>query len=271
MATFHKPKVFRSVVGCCICRTKSSSSRFTDSSKYEDQFQSCFKLEEERVGEICNACVLLVKRWKKLPKNTRRNWSHVVDARAGPGGKSFVKQKKKKEEENNIEEFDKIRKKFYEKKSSRSEEDVSVNSPDSPMLYEDAKPDSGGFTASARLQENQLSDFFDCSYWKKERICCGFVFRGLLGEMMVDSRLIQRCPRHDPHQPEEPEDLPLTVESLIESELRKLAEKKSSEPEPGVKDVERSESDEGFCDKSSTVTGPASPDSCETADIELED
>ena len=47
------------------------SSRFTDSSKYEDQFQNCFKLEEERVGEICNACVLLVKRWKKLPKNDR--------------------------------------------------------------------------------------------------------------------------------------------------------------------------------------------------------
>ena len=105
----------------------------------------------------------------------------------------------------------------------------------------------------------------------RERICCGFIFRGLLGEMMVDSRLIQRCPRHDPHQPEpEPEpDLPLTVESLIGSELRKLAEKKSSEP--GVKEAERSESDEGFCDKSSTVTGPASPDSCETADIGLED
>ena len=55
-----------------------------------------------------------------------------------------MKQKKKKEEESNIEEFDKIRKKLYEKKSSRSEEDVSVNSPESPMLYEDTKPDNGG-------------------------------------------------------------------------------------------------------------------------------
>ena len=66
----------------------------------------------------------------------------MVDARAGPGGKSFVKQKKK--EEQNIEEFDKIRKKVYEKKSSRSEEDVSVASPESPMLYEETKPDCGG-------------------------------------------------------------------------------------------------------------------------------
>ena len=89
----------------------------------------------------------------------------MVDARAGPGGKSFVKQKKK--EDNNIEEFDKIRKKLYDKKSVRSEDDVSVSSPESPMLYEEAKPDSSGYTASTRLQENQLSDFFDCSYWKK--------------------------------------------------------------------------------------------------------
>ena len=53
-------------------------------------------------------------------------------------------KQKKKEDNNNIEEFDKIRKKLYEKKSSRSEEDVSVSSTESPMLYEDAKPDSGG-------------------------------------------------------------------------------------------------------------------------------
>lgn len=30
-----------------------------------------------RSGEICNACVLLVKRWKKLPVGTKKNWNHV--------------------------------------------------------------------------------------------------------------------------------------------------------------------------------------------------
>ncbi|XP_078582851.1 SIN3-HDAC complex-associated factor-like [Branchiostoma floridae x Branchiostoma japonicum] len=64
MFSFHKPKVYRSISGCCICGAKSSSSRFTDSAKYEVEFQKCFKLHEERSGEICNACVLLVKRWK---------------------------------------------------------------------------------------------------------------------------------------------------------------------------------------------------------------
>jgi hypothetical protein len=111
MFSFHKPKIYRSLSGCCICKAKSSSSRFTDSKKYESEFEKCFRIIEKRSGEICNACVLLVKtfknfsifcteyysyysvlkvkRWKKLPSGTTRNWHHVVDARAGPGTKSM--------------------------------------------------------------------------------------------------------------------------------------------------------------------------------------
>lgn len=53
------------------------SSRFTDSKKYEEDFLECFKLSTPRQGEICNACVLLVKRYKKLPADSDRNWQHV--------------------------------------------------------------------------------------------------------------------------------------------------------------------------------------------------
>jgi len=72
MKTFTRPKIFRSTEGCCICKAKSSSSRFTDSEKYEDDFAGCFQLAEERSGEICNACVLVVKRWRKLPRRKIR-------------------------------------------------------------------------------------------------------------------------------------------------------------------------------------------------------
>lgn len=89
MFSFHKPKIYRSSLGCCICKAKSSSSRFTDSKKYEAEFERCFRINEKRSGEICNACVLLVKRWKKLSPENRlvKHWHHVVDARAGPGTK----------------------------------------------------------------------------------------------------------------------------------------------------------------------------------------
>lgn len=85
MSNFHRPRVYRSVNGCCICGAKSSSSRFTSSHRYEQAFAGCFGLVHQpateamlsRTGDICNACVLLVKRWKKLPHGSSRNWKHV--------------------------------------------------------------------------------------------------------------------------------------------------------------------------------------------------
>uniref|UniRef100_W8B4U7 Protein FAM60A n=2 Tax=Ceratitis capitata TaxID=7213 RepID=W8B4U7_CERCA len=102
MFSFHKPRVYRSTDGCCICRAKSSSSRFTDSRKYEQDSMKCFDLKYPRHGEICNACVLLVKRFKRLPIGSTRHWGHVVDARAGPGTKSITKHKKIRDDSENM-------------------------------------------------------------------------------------------------------------------------------------------------------------------------
>lgn len=82
MLNVHKPRVYKSVQGCCICRAKSSSSRFTDSKRYEQYFKACFHILERRdSSEICNACVLLTKRFKQLPPESTKNWRHVVDVR----------------------------------------------------------------------------------------------------------------------------------------------------------------------------------------------
>ena len=55
--------------------------RFGLGQKYEGWFSPCFQLSEQRGGEICNACVLLVKRFRKLPTGHSQHWAHVVDAR----------------------------------------------------------------------------------------------------------------------------------------------------------------------------------------------
>merc|ERR1711874_577821 len=108
MAAYHKPKMFRSMEGCCICKAKSSSSRFTDSGKYENSFKSCFRLNCSRSGDICNACVLIVKRWRNLPQDTQKNWAHVVNSRCGPGNKiSSLKVKKTEEASQTVEKFEK--------------------------------------------------------------------------------------------------------------------------------------------------------------------
>lgn len=98
MFAFHRPRTFRSASGCCICKAKSSSSRFTDSTKYQHFFEKCFLLEEKRTGVICNACVLLIKRFRNLPKGSTKDWGHIVDARGGPGNKNKHMGKTKKGE-----------------------------------------------------------------------------------------------------------------------------------------------------------------------------
>lgn len=119
------------------------SSRFTDSKKYETDFIQCFQLEVPRRGEICNACVLLVKRFKRLPPGSNRHWGHVVDARTGPGLKSMTKFKKRKEEQEAIvktasvsvtERFSKLFKKTKKKEKSYKKETSSIggSSDDSP-------------------------------------------------------------------------------------------------------------------------------------------
>lgn len=215
MFSFHKPKVYRSSTGCCICKAKSSSSRFTDSKKYEDDFVNCFQLPEKRCGEVCNACVLLVKRWKKLPEGNGRNWRHVVDARAGPGTKSMTKFKSRnhnrpvtKRKSTDTEELDidqPIRKKkprklressICEEGQGADEEDTSPETSRSPTPSEEDMPQK-------RL--SLVSSFIDLTIWKRQKICCGTVYAGPCGAVLVDVRLMKpTCPRRTPCAPLSP-------------------------------------------------------------------
>ncbi|XP_054013084.1 uncharacterized protein LOC128894964 isoform X1 [Hylaeus anthracinus] len=217
MFSFHKPKVYRSSTGCCICKAKSSSSRFTDSKKYEDDFIECFQLEERRTGEICNACVLLVKRWKKLPAGSNRNWRHVVDARAGPGIKSLTKfkSKNKKKMKDLPEKFEKImKKKHIYLKTDRDREQSPAMSDDLTEDYLNGNGSKGSSRAGSPIGSDDIpvtekqidmqdvteskndltvNGFIDLSYFKREIICCGTIFKGPYGEVIVDPSLIKPC------------------------------------------------------------------------------
>jgi len=185
----YKPKMFRSQDGCCICRAKSSSSRFTDSVKYSASFLGCFKLVESdlRHGDICNACVLIVKRWKKLPPGSTKDWSHVVDARAGPGTKAVFRPKRKEDEENlkykhvyrRKNPVAKVRTCSVPRRRADSEESDRTESP--PTVPE------------VSTDQSLYPAFLDASYWKRTLVCCGVVFVGQLGEVMFDQRFYKPC------------------------------------------------------------------------------
>jgi len=175
MSSYHKPRVFRSVEGCCICKAKSSSSRFTDSGKYESAFSACFKVAESaRSGDICNACVLIVKRWRNLPRHTDKDWSHVVNSREGPGGSKVTFRNVKKtvvKVEMVEEKFEKIRKKKQKAVAVRKAPEVDT-------------------------VENDIPGFIDLTYFKRNIVCCGVVYEGLAGEVIIDQRFFKRCPLH---------------------------------------------------------------------------
>jgi len=257
MSAFHKPKLYRTAAGCCICKAKSSSSRFTSSGKYEDFFSSCFLLSEPRGGEICNACVLLVKRYKKLPSGSSRHWAHVVDARAGPGVKNFVRERRREScRERSFKKKHVYRRKRKNTDCSRIETSVSDDSDNSLPLQSTNQP-----------TEPKVSDFIDLNIWKRKLVCCGTIFVGPYGEVMVDPRFLHKCLLHAKPKPK-PVQLPkmpnslFTIEKIIESELRNL-ESSNAVTESSLDMTESGkraspsalpgdpESDEGFYDKPS--------------------
>jgi len=247
MAAFHKPKIYRSTFGCCICKAKSSSSRFTSSKKYEGAFGNCFKLQEVRHGEVCNACVLIVKRWTKLPKDSNKNWAHVVDARNGPGIKNVLKAKPK---EQRPEVFGGIKRKHrYRKKEITKQSRAS-----------DAHQDN-----SSQVRDSLVPDFIDLTYWTRKVVCCGVIYVGQQGEAMVDQRFYKRC---TPEQHAWKQQAVLPAEDIlghnIEMDIDDTNVSKSDETELSefFSDTESltskeefpdlnldTDGDEGFCDK----------------------
>jgi len=179
MSSYHKPKTYRSTEGCCICKAKSSSSRFTDSDKYEDEFENCFLLEsEERTGDICNACVLIVKRWRQLPPGTSKNWAHVVDARAGPGHNTKKMMvpivlkpsvKKRPLEEVDEERSPKILKKVNKKKTLLTKLEARVTKVERSKARR--KNPEGvrrrRLSGDKRMVTTCTSGFIDFGYWRR--------------------------------------------------------------------------------------------------------
>ncbi|CAM1294561.1 FAM60A (predicted) [Pycnogonum litorale] len=213
MFSFHKPRIYRSIEGCCICRAKSSSSRFTDSGRYESEFENCFHITETRSGEICNACVLLVKRWKKLPLGTNRDWSHVVDARAGPGTKSLFKVKNKSMKVAKPPKLS-VAKRVKEEKKKRlllTSQQTSYNnltavrysSVDTNSLSSDSSSDDEvkhvtcSTSRRSRFKNSKppvkISSFLDLNFWKRREICCGTIFTGPNESVLIDTSLLHKC------------------------------------------------------------------------------
>uniref|UniRef100_A0A673M3Z6 Protein FAM60A-like n=1 Tax=Sinocyclocheilus rhinocerous TaxID=307959 RepID=A0A673M3Z6_9TELE len=153
-----------------------------------------YSLGETRSGEICNACVLLVKRWKKLPVGSKKNWNHVVDARGGPSLKTTVKSKKVKSLSRRIRpnQLSRVQKELKRHNSDAHSTTSSASPAQSPSYsnQSDEGSDSELTPGSAR---SPVFSFLDLTYWKRQRVCCGIIYKGRFGEVLIDPHLYKPC------------------------------------------------------------------------------
>jgi len=170
----------------------------------------------------------------------------VVDARAGPGLKPSSKAKKI--EIAKQEDIVKVRRKHvYIRKKL-------INRSDSPIIPLDDAADGAISDSSSRslpqtsltstmakkLRLEKEASFVDLTYWKRKTICCGMIYVGLAGEVMIDERSYTPCSAKI-HQEVKPEPSAQTIQSLIE------ADRESNKGDATATDI-----DEGFFDKPTT-------------------
>lgn len=172
----------------------------------------CFNLDSPRKGEICNACVLLVKRYKRLPSGSNRHWGHVVDARSGPGLKSMNRFKKMKEDvaQQIPEKFSKIFKKTKKSKGHKSENLWDTQS--LPPTPESLDSDEEALRQKSKIQKinkrkilkpqkmpNSLNHttFVDDNVWSRRHSCCGPILENTILESIIfDISSCKPCEEH---------------------------------------------------------------------------
>ncbi|XP_046845340.1 SIN3-HDAC complex-associated factor-like [Xenia sp. Carnegie-2017] len=209
MFASHKPRVHRSSSGCCICRSKSSSSRFATTEKYESLFTACFGVEQgSRTGFICNACVLVVKRWQKLPEENKRSCAHVVDKkcklRRGSRRSTSTDEKTRKKSDEKSPQTDQSKcdsrqkSKDQTKKTCESSTSPTCSSTSSDISETALSLDGRTSTACQtsfffpQVTEDEMKfPFINLCGWRTEEVCCGTIFKGPNGEVLVDPKLLK--------------------------------------------------------------------------------
>lgn len=162
-------------------------------------------MSETRSGEICNACVLLVKRWKKLPVGTKKNWNHVVDARGGPSLKITSRPKKSISKKAKPSQISRLQKEL-KRNNSDAHSTTSSASPAQSPSYSNLSDDGSDTELSRGSSRSPVFSFLDLTYWKRQKVCCGIIYKGRFGEVLIDPHLFKPCCRNKQQQQQQQEE-----------------------------------------------------------------
>lgn len=199
-------------------------------------------MSETRSGEICNACVLLVKRWKKLPVGTKKNWNHVVDARGGPSLKITSRPKKIKSISKKVRpsQISRLQKEL-KRNNSDAHSTTSSASPAQSPSYSNLSDEGSDSELSPGSSRSPVFSFLDLTYWKRQKVCCGIIYKGRFGEVLIDPHLFKPCCRNKQRQQQQQQQ---QGEAEEEEEEDEEDEEEEVEVELGRVDVEKSQTEE---------------------------
>ncbi|XP_012557963.1 SIN3-HDAC complex-associated factor [Hydra vulgaris] len=202
----ERKKVFRSVNGCTVCYAKSGQHPFQNSNKWTKYIQKVFNLNENRTNKVCSSCVKHILKWRRTPKHSRPDLSHIVKTAPlrRPSNRkartsSSIELDSEKKDDNKTAVTNEI-----DELSSESDLDgdlddayFETSSPDSTFSeeyvmkqYKDASSQTSFlYPALTSPQANAFKlPYIDLSKWRQEQICCGVIFRGPSGEVLVDPK-----------------------------------------------------------------------------------
>uniref|UniRef100_A0A8C5BB69 Uncharacterized protein n=1 Tax=Gadus morhua TaxID=8049 RepID=A0A8C5BB69_GADMO len=200
---FHKPKMYRSLDGCCICRS---------SLLHECTLTLC-RLSESRTGDICNACVLLVKRWKKLPVGSKKNWNHVS---------LILTTKKHSSTRYRPRSHVPVEEGTGPDRSAGST--TSSTSPAQSPSYSNLSDEGSDTDIGPGSSQPPVFSFLDLTYWKRQKVCCGIIYKGRFGEVLIDPHLFKPCCRKQQRCSLLPFNLPPSVNRRRSREEQELVD-----------------------------------------------
>lgn len=215
----------RSIEGCTICRVKSARHAFVDSAKWKKYFKDVFGITENRSNEICHLCLKAVNKWRRAGKNSKPDFQNIVDSKFVQSAARRTSVKKRRLSMVEMEVGTKAENKvaLMEEDDLLSADDTTddVDSDGLPDTYFDSpSPDddegdndvafmSNGsgelkksvsdvacqtsflypsLTSPQANSESFKLPYIDLSKWRQEKICCGVIFKGPSGEVLVDPK-----------------------------------------------------------------------------------
>ncbi|TRY92311.1 hypothetical protein DNTS_028663, partial [Danionella cerebrum] len=86
---------------------------------------------------------------------------------------------------------------------------TSSTSPAQSPSYSNQSDDGSDSELTPGSARSPVFSFLDLTYWKRQRVCCGIIYKGRFGEVLIDPHLYKPCcqkKQEQEHEEEEEED-----------------------------------------------------------------